>query len=90
MASLKDVQKLTDSLEGLVGELRNELKNGAVDFERLIEISDQISEQADGAASTFATVNETLMNRIKEIGGGGSSGQGSSSSRSTQKAGSKS
>jgi hypothetical protein len=69
MASLKDVEQLVDDLEGLAKRLRSELQNGKVDFERLIEIADEISEHADAAAGTFATVNETLMNRIKEVTG---------------------
>jgi hypothetical protein len=94
MASLKDVEQLADDLEGLVGELRKELRNGAVDFSRLIEIADEISEHADGAAGTFASVNEALMSRINEVkrgvaGGGGSSSE-SSGSRSSAKAASRS
>jgi len=88
MASLKDVEQLADDLDGLVKRLRSELQDGKVDFERLIEIADEISEHADAAASTFATVNETLVNRIKELTGR-SSGS-SSSSESRAKAGSKS
>ena len=66
MASLKDVEKVADDLESIVGDLKKELKNG--DFDRLIELADEISERADQAAGTFATVNEALMSRIKEIG----------------------
>ena len=88
MASLKDVEQLVDDLEGLAKRLRSELQNGKVDFERLIEIADEISEHADAAASTFATVNEALMDRIKEVTGR-SSGS-SSSSESRAKAGSSS
>jgi hypothetical protein len=69
MASLKDVEQLVDDLEGLAKRLRSELQNGKVDFERLIEIADEISEHADAAAGTFATVNEALMSRIKEVTG---------------------
>jgi len=91
MASLKDVEQLTDDLEGLVNRLRSELRDGKVDFERLIEIADEISEHADAAAGTFATVNEALMSRIKELTGGSSrSGSSSSSSQSRAKAESKS
>ena len=95
MASLKDAEKLTDDLSGLVDDLRSELRNGGVDFERLIQIADQISERADGMAGTFATVNDALMSRIDQITGGkssgGSSSQGSSSSSETKtKSGSKS
>ena len=88
MASLKDVEQLVDDLDGLSKRLRSELQNGKVDFERLIQIADEISEHADAAAGTFATVNETLMNRIKEVTGR-SSGS-SSSSESRAKAGSRS
>jgi hypothetical protein len=77
MASLKEVEKVADDLEQLVGELRSELENGT-DFERLTQIADEISEHADNAAQTFSTVNETLMSRIGELTGksGGSSGGG--------------
>jgi hypothetical protein len=68
MASVKDVEKVADDLEGLVGQLRTELKNGP-DFQKLMEIADTISEHADQAAGTFSTVNEALMSRIGEIRG---------------------
>ena len=78
MASLKDVEKVTDDLENLVGELKRELKSG--DFDRLIKLADEISEHADEAAGTFATVNEALMSRISDVSG----------RNSNQKAGSRS
>jgi hypothetical protein len=68
MASIKEVEKVADDLEQLVGELRSELSNGS-DFEKLTQIADQISEHADNAAQTFSTVNETLMSRIGELTG---------------------
>jgi hypothetical protein len=72
MASIKDVEKVADQLEGLVGQLRSELRNGP-DFQKLMEIADSISEQADQAAGTFSTVNEALMSRIGELRGSRSS-----------------
>lgn len=84
MASIKEVEKVADDLEQLVGELRSELTNGT-DFERLTQIADEISEHADNAAQTFSTVNETLMSRLSEVtgkGSGGSSGRSRSSSGS--------
>ena len=87
MASMKDAEQLTDVLSDLVEQLRSELQNGSVDFERLIEIADEISERADGIAGTFATVNEALMNRISELNDGST---GKSSSDSKSKSGSKS
>ena len=90
MASIKEVQKVADALEELLSELRSEIDNGA-DFERMTQIADEISEQADSAAQMFSSVNETLMSRINEVtgkGGSGSSGSGSSgsSSKKTSKA----
>lgn len=87
MASLKEMQKVPEDLEQLVGELRSELENGA-DFERLTQIADEISEHADNAAQTFSSVNETLMSRIGELGGksrGGGGGNSRSSSGSHSK-----
>ena len=87
MASLKEMEKVADDLESLVGELRSELKNGS-DFERLTQIADAISEHADDAAQTFSSVNDTLMSRIGELKGGrggrsrSSSGSKSSSNKS--------
>ena len=87
MASLKDTRQLTEDLEGLVGQLTNELQNGNVDFEKLVSISDQISEHADGLAETFTSVNDALMQRLQQVKSGASSGSGR---RQTAKAGSRS
>ena len=65
MASLKDVEKVADDLESLAGDLKKELKSG--DFDRLIQLADQISEHADEAAGTFSTVNEALMDRLNDL-----------------------
>ena len=67
MASLKDVEQVAEDLTNLVGELKKELKDG--DFDKLVQIADQISEHADEAASTFATVNEALMSRLEQVNG---------------------
>ena len=79
MASIKEVEKVADDLEQLVGALRSELTNGS-DFEKLTQIADEISEHADNAAQTFTTVNETLMSRIDELKGSRSGGRSRSSS----------
>ena len=83
MASLKDVQQLTQGLEDLVGQLNSELGNGEVDFTKLQGITDQISEQADGLAETFSNINEALQERIQNAKQGESSG-----SRQSAKSGS--
>jgi len=84
MASIKDVEQVADDLEGLVGELRSELQNGP-DFEKLVQIADEISEHADNAAQTFNNVNETLMSRISEITGKAKGGQKSSGGQAREK-----
>jgi hypothetical protein len=89
MASLKDVERLADDLESLVGELRSELSNGA-DFERLVQIADEISERADNVAQTFTSVNDTLMERIEAVTGSKSSSSGGQSRKRSQTASSSS
>lgn len=79
MASLKDVERVADDLENLVGELRSELQSG--DFDRLTQLADQISEHADNAAETFSSVNETLMSRIGDLSGNRRGGGQSQRSR---------
>ena len=81
MASVKDVEKVADELDGLVDQLRSELKNGP-DFERLVEIADSISERADQAAGTFNTVNEALMGRLGELTDGATNAVSSRRSKS--------
>jgi ABC-type transporter Mla subunit MlaD len=73
VATLKDVERVADDLESLIGQLRSELQNG--DFDRLTQIADQISEHADNAAETFSSVNETLMSRIGNLTGNRRGGQ---------------
>lgn len=84
MASLKDVEQVADDLSSLVDQLRKELSQGA-SFDKLVQVADQISEHADEAAGTFATMNEALMSRLSELktqtGSGAASSSGGSSSR---------
>jgi len=87
MASLKDVERVADDLENLIGQLRSELPNG--DFERLTQLADQISEHADSAAETFSSINQTLMSRIGELGGNRRGGGQSQRSRAKSASSSK-
>lgn len=89
MASLKDAAKLTDDISGLVDQLKSELQDNGVDFEKLVALSDQISERADGMAETFNSVNETLMQRLDQVRSGSSEASGSARSASRAKSGSK-
>ena len=80
MASLKDAEQLTERLEDVVGRLRSELSDGDVDFEKLVSLADELSEEADGLAETFSSMNETLMQRL----GQAKSGKSRSSSRQSE------
>ena len=69
MPKLQDAKELTAPLEGLVRELKSELNGSKGDFDRLVEISDEIGAQADALAETFSSMNETLMARIEDVTG---------------------
>jgi hypothetical protein len=90
MASLKDAEQLTSQLEDLVGELRSELNNGDLDFQKVVSVADELSEKADGFAETFNNLNDTLMQGLERAKSGGGSGGRSRSSGSESKSQSKS
>jgi hypothetical protein len=81
MATLKETEQMTQQLEELVGKLRSELQNGEVDFGKLVKLSDEISERADGMAETFSSINDTLMQRIQQVQGSGRRQRSRSGSR---------
>lgn len=87
MASLKDTEQLTSKLDDLVGELRSELGNGNVDFQKIVSLADELGEQADGVAETFNNLNETLMQGLDKVKSGAKSR--SSSSSNGEKSGSR-
>jgi hypothetical protein len=80
MASLKDAEQLTQKLDDVVGRLRSELSDGDVDFEKLVALADELSEEADGLAETFSSMNDTLMERL----GQAKSGKARTSSRQSE------
>ena|SRR5215212_7493012 len=87
MASLKDTVNLTSQLTDLTNQLHSELTEGEVDFEKMVQIADEISEHADSLAAAFARVNEALSEPLEQNGGGGNgdraSGRGRSRSRNS-------
>ena len=91
MASLKDTEQLTKKLEDIVGELRSELSNGNVDFQKVVALADELGEQADGVAETFNNLNDTLMQGLERVKSGGGRSRSSSSSGGSngEKSGSK-
>ncbi len=83
MASLKDTVNLTSQLTELTNQLHSELTEGEVDFEKMVQIADEISEHADNLAAAFTRVNEALTEPLSNNGSnGGSNGSESGSSRS--------
>ncbi len=80
MPSLKEAAQLTEQLQELTAQLHSELTEGDVDFERMIELADRISENADGLASAFNTVNDALSQRITEVRDGAKRGNEESGS----------
>ncbi len=81
MASLKDARSLADQLHGLSGRLQSELDKGSVDFERLVELSDEIGESADQLATTFNAINGSLTGLLEGAGGEGKSSDGAEGER---------
>ena len=87
MPSLKDAAELTEQLQELTAQLHSELTEGEVDFDRMIELADRISEHADGLAGAFNTVNDALSQRITQVrdGSQGDSGEQEESQQSGSK-----
>ena len=93
MASLKDTVNLTSQLTELTNQLHSELTEGEVDFEKMVQIADEISEHADNLAAAFTRVNEALTEPLSASGGNGGSngsesggGGGGRSSRGRRRA----
>jgi hypothetical protein len=88
MATLRETVNVADQLTELSQQLRAELTDGDVDFDKMIQIADEISEQADELASAFERVNEALGGPLDQVGNGhtarsGSARQSRSSSESS-------
>src|SRR3954463_8209920 len=82
MASLKDTVNLTSQLTELTNQLHSELTEGEVDFEKMVQLADEISENADSLAAAFSRVNEALTEPLEQTGGSNgdrASGRGSRS-----------
>ena len=69
MARFKDAEILTSELTDLARELHAELADGEGELENMIDLADRISERADGIASAFTTVNQTLLERLQATTG---------------------
>ena len=70
MATLKDAAQVAQRLEELAARLQSELTDGEVDFTALMRLADEAGESADALASTFAAMDEVLMERLSGGAGG--------------------
>ncbi len=92
MASLKDARGFAEELNGLSGRLQSELEKKSVDFDRLVQLSDEIGESADRLASTFSAINGSLAGLLEgrepseDQNGGGNGEEGTPSRGNTEKA----
>jgi hypothetical protein len=60
MATLKELSSMTSELDKLGGELHAELTEGDIDFQKMVELADKISENADKLAQAFSTMSSAL------------------------------
>jgi len=60
MPTLKDVAQLTSEVDRLSGELHAELTEGEIDFEKMVQLADSVSERADRLAASFQTMAQAL------------------------------
>ena len=70
MPKLQDAKELTAPLEELLRELKSELNDSKGDFDRLVQITDELGARADALGETFAGMNEMLVARIEDAGSG--------------------
>ena len=74
MATLKELSSMTSELDKLGGELHAELTEGDIDFQKMVELADKISENADKLAQAFSTMSSALDKTLN--GNGSSDGDG--------------
>ncbi|MFL5927713.1 MAG: hypothetical protein ACJ77E_12345 [Gaiellaceae bacterium] len=74
MATLKQLSSMTSELDKLGGELHAELTEGDIDFQKMVELADTISENADKLAQAFSTMSSALEKTLNGDGSGGEDG----------------
>jgi hypothetical protein len=60
MQSLKDVGNMTSELDQLTSELHSELMEGEINFAKMVQLADAISEEADRLAGAFSKMATAL------------------------------
>ena len=68
MPTLKDLSSMTNELDRLGGELHAELTEGDIDFQKMVVLADQISENADRLAQAFNTMGSALEGTLNGAG----------------------
>ena len=71
MATLKELSSMTSELDKLGGELHAELTEGDIDFQKMVDLADTISENADKLAQAFSTMSSALEKTLNGDGSGG-------------------
>jgi len=69
MATLKQLSSMTSELDKLGGELHAELTEGDIDFQKMVQLADAISENADKLAEAFSTMGTALDKTLNGSGG---------------------
>lgn len=69
MPTLKDLTNMTGDLDRLGGELHAELTEGDIDFQKMVDLADAISESADKLAGAFTTMGSALNETLNGDGG---------------------
>jgi DNA polymerase III delta prime subunit len=60
MPTLKDVAQMTSEVDRLSGELHTELTEGEIDFNKMVQLADSLSEHSDRLAAAFQTMAQAL------------------------------
>ena len=66
MPTLKDAARVTDEVVQLATRLHAELIEGDVEFERMVELADEIAERADAIAATFADIGRAFAAQLRD------------------------
>ena len=78
MPTLKDLSDVTSRLDQLTTELHAELTAGAIDFDKMVELADDIGAHCDRLASAFTTMGAALKESLNSASADGSGGDGES------------
>jgi hypothetical protein len=79
MPTLKDLADVTSRLDQLTTDLHAELTAGAIDFDKMVELADEIGEHCDRLASAFTTMGGALKESLHAPSADGSDGEADAS-----------